>query len=315
MNEDENCLRVAPPRRSWRTIIKWAFGAVAISLLGITLAREWSEFVLALSDVHLASMVIALITAVAAVFCSAFSWREAFAGLGMPLGLGVSLRVFFLSQIGKYIPGSVWPVLSQMEMAKDRGYSRVRAGTAAVLSMLVSVVTSGGVACLVMLTRVTGAISDYWFVLLVVPAGIFVLTPMGLRALIHAAGKVLHREFDVSTIDGRHILYSCLWALMMWGLYGAHTWVLLGDLSATGAVSLSAAVGAFAFAWVIGFLVVLAPAGVGVREAVMVVALGGAVTSEAAFAFAIISRVILTVVDGMVAFLGLIVAKRSEDAQ
>jgi uncharacterized membrane protein YbhN (UPF0104 family) len=254
-------------------------------------------------------MVIAALSALLAVFCSAFSWREAYAGLGMSLRVSVSLRVFFVSQIGKYIPGSVWPVLSQMEMARDRGYSRARAGAASVLSMLVGVVTSGSVACVVMLTRAPSALTDYWFVLLVVPAGIFVLTPPGLRMVIQPIGRVLHKEFDVSTIRGMRILYSCLWALVMWGLYGIHTWIILRDLGAAAAVSLSAAVGAFAFAWVIGFLVVLAPAGVGVREAVMVLALGGAVSTATAFAFAIVSRVILTLIDAAVACLGFLLGK------
>lgn len=309
MTEGQPSRRTIWSRLNWRNAAKWVFGLIAVALLCTTLVQEWSSFTAALANVRAQSMVIAAFSALLAVFCSAFSWREAYAGLGMSLRVSVSLRVFFVSQIGKYIPGSVWPVLSQMEMARDRGYSRARAGAASVLSMLVGVVTSGSVACVVMLTRAPSALTDYWFVLLVVPAGIFVLTPPGLRMVIQLIGRVLHKEFDVSTIRGMRILYSCLWALAMWGLYGIHTWIILRDLGAAGAVSLSAAVGAFAFAWVIGFLVVLAPAGVGVREAVMVLALGGAVSTATAFAFAIVSRVVLTLIDAAVACLGFLLGK------
>ncbi len=41
--------------------------------------------------------------------------------LGSPLPPAGSLRVFFLGQLGKYVPGSVWPAVAQMELGRDYG--------------------------------------------------------------------------------------------------------------------------------------------------------------------------------------------------
>jgi hypothetical protein len=56
-------------------------------------------------------------------------------------------------------------------------------------------------------------------------------------------------------------------------------------------------VGGFAFAWSVGFLVVFAPAGAGVRDVILVALLGSAVGVGGATAVALLSRILMTVGD------------------
>ncbi|MHB8451104.1 MAG: hypothetical protein ACYDAQ_11740, partial [Mycobacteriales bacterium] len=37
-------------------------------------------------------------------------WRAVLADLGSPLSVRPAVRVYFLGQLGKYLPGSLWPV-------------------------------------------------------------------------------------------------------------------------------------------------------------------------------------------------------------
>lgn len=287
--------------RRWGDLAKVAFAVVAVALLTWALAKEWGSFVDAIKSLTLGSLAVASISAVFALVCSAMSWRASFLALGMSLDVLTSLRVYFESQIGKYIPGSVWPVVSQMEMAKSEGFSRVRSGTAAVLAMIVGVVTSGSVAAILLVASSPSALKTYWYVLLAVGLGAIVISPGGLRLILGVLGRVFRKKFDTSEINGHGILLSVGWGVLMWLSYGVHTWVILGDLTGPDRVSFISATAAFTLAWVVGFLVVIAPAGVGIREAVMVVVLSGSVDERSALAFAVISRVILTVVDGLAA--------------
>jgi glycosyltransferase 2 family protein len=56
-------------------------------------------------------------------------------------------------------------------------------------------------------------------------------------------------------------------------------------------------IGGFAFAWSVGFLVVLAPAGAGVREVLLVAMLGPVLGVADATAVALMSRVLTTAGD------------------
>ncbi len=44
------------------------------------------------------------------------AWRRVLADLGSPLHLAPAGGVFFVGQLGKYLPGSVWSIVAQAEM-------------------------------------------------------------------------------------------------------------------------------------------------------------------------------------------------------
>jgi len=86
-----------------------------------------------------------------------------------------------------------------------------------------------------------------------------------------------------------------VWSVAWWVLIGLHGWVIARDLSA-GAPPVTV-VGAFALAWVVGLVVVVAPAGVGAREGALVLLLAGTMGTGDALVLALLSRAVLVVVD------------------
>jgi hypothetical protein len=88
------------------------------------------------------------------------------------------------------------------------------------------------------------------------------------------------------------------WALASWGCYGLHVFVLAAALGAGhGGVLLAQSTGAFAAAWCTGFLLIAAPAGAGVREAVLVLLLGSAIGRSQATVIAVLSRLLFLLAD------------------
>ena len=75
-------------------------------------------------------------------------------------------------------------------------------------------------------------------------------------------------------------------------------------------------IGAFAVAWVAGFVFVLAPAGAGVRETLLVTVLGASeLSSASALTVALISRLLMTAGDVIVGGIALAVIGRRHFAQ
>jgi uncharacterized membrane protein YbhN (UPF0104 family) len=73
------------------------------------------------------------------------------------------------------------------------------------------------------------------------------------------------------------------------------------------------AVGGYALAWVVGFLVVVAPAGLGAREVVLAAVLAGQLDRGSVIAVVLLSRIATTVVD-VAAGLGGLAALRPDTA-
>ena len=74
-------------------------------------------------------------------------------------------------------------------------------------------------------------------------------------------------------------------------------------------LTLAQCIGGYALAWVVGFLIVVAPAGAGVRELVLAACLVGTVDEGAVVAIVLISRLLLTGVDLSLAGVGAIDAR------
>jgi uncharacterized membrane protein YbhN (UPF0104 family) len=74
-------------------------------------------------------------------------------------------------------------------------------------------------------------------------------------------------------------------------------YVLMRQLAGHPQGSLLVSVGAYSLSWAVGFLAVFAPAGAGVREAVMVAVLGARTTPATALTVALLCRAFAVVAD------------------
>src|SRR4051794_20106617 len=114
---------VEPVRqRSWRrTAVSTCLVVVVVAAFGWALKGQWADIVEQLKRQHPAVVVLALLVALAGVFMSFLLWHGTLVVLGSSLRRRPAARLFFLTQLGKYLPGAVWPVLAQMRMGRDLG--------------------------------------------------------------------------------------------------------------------------------------------------------------------------------------------------
>src|SRR5258708_25144182 len=119
-------------------LTRYGFVAVTISLGAYAVSQQWTDIHGALDHIGLRWSAAALAFVLAALFTSMLSWRALLAGLGSPLPVSIGARIMFVGQLGKYLPGSVWPVLAQMEIATAHKVPRHRTALASVLTMLVA---------------------------------------------------------------------------------------------------------------------------------------------------------------------------------
>ena len=238
-----------------------------------------------------------LAAVLAGLLASALCWRALLADLGTPLGVRAALGVFFLGQLGKYVPGSVFAVAAQMELGRDHGAPRSRVATAGLLFLGVLVASGLLVAAAVLPLTSPAALSSWgrgaWVLLL--PLGLAVLAPPVLTRLVARVLRLLRREPLDRPLSAAGVGAALGWALVMWVAYGLHLWLLVRTQDPGPALLLST--GAYALAWTAGLLVVAAPAGAGVREVALVAALAPLLDRGGALAVAVLSRVLMTLGD------------------
>ena len=178
---------------------------------------------------------------------------------------------FLLAQLGKYIPGGVWQVVGQVVDAVDHGARRAQATGSVALHLLAQVIVAAVLSSLTLLVGVEG-----WparLVLLAPLAGVLLHRPLLSRSLEVAARGLPHRFRDAHQHlpAYRDLLKGAAWSGIAMLLMGSAFAVLVAPTE--GARVFVGVIGAFAAAWVVGFLALPVPAGLGVRELVAVVLL------------------------------------------
>lgn len=270
-----------------------AFGAVFV-------AGRWAELRVALDQLSWALVAASALPAVAGILLSALGWRTMLADLGGRLPLRTAARVFLIGQLGKYLPGSVWSFFAQAELARDHAVSRKVTFTGSVLGLLLALAT-GVATAFVALPPGGGALRQYWWVALVAPAGLVFLHPRVVGPLLDRVLRLLRREPLARRPTYRGMLAAAGWYSLGWVFLGLHCWLLMVGLGAPPGASLPVAVGGLTLAFCLGLLFVPAPAGAGVREVALVLAFAPVLGPGESLAVALISRIMLTMLDFVLA--------------
>lgn len=294
------------------TTVKWVAAVVAIGLLVWGIAKQWDDIVADFARLDVTTVSVGLVATLGALFANMLSWRAMMAATGFRVRLAAASSIFFVGQLGKYIPGGVWSIAAQAELGRAHGLARSGSAVASLASMLVSMVTAALVGIVALLFSASDGLAHYWWLVIVVVIGLVALTPPVLGRLIALAFRVLRRPSEEITLTWNGTVMSMVWSVVMWLAYGVQATVVLHAFGADSSSVPAVATGAYAVAWLVGFLVVIAPAGLGPREGVLVLLLAGVASPSggAALALAVVSRVFMTIGDVVLAGLGSALAVR-----
>jgi uncharacterized membrane protein YbhN (UPF0104 family) len=291
--------------------VRWGFGLVAAALAVWAVLARRSEVADAIGRLSVGWLLLGLLATVANAACAGLLWNTVLRDLGARLPVPVAARVFFVGQLGKYVPGSVWPMVMQAEMASDHGIARRKTAAATMASLLIAI-ASALLVVVVTLPVVPDVLPRQfgWTPLLVVPL-VVLLHPRVLVPVIDRALRLVGRD----PLDRRTTLRGTLratgWAVLSWLFAGVQVAALMVPLGAPAtAHSFALAAGGYALAWAVGFVVVIAPAGAGAREVALAAVVTTVLGAGAVVVVVLVSRALFTLTDLALAGIGVTVARR-----
>jgi len=270
-----------------------AFLAAVVAFAAYAVASQWSEVSASLAQLSPLTLAGALLAVLVGLVGSMLAYRALLADMGSPLPVQTAARIFFVGQLGKYLPGSLWPVLAQMEMGRDAGVPRRRSASAIALTILIYL-GAGLLVGAVALPFASDEAAGYRWVVLLAPLFLLLLHPGVLNPLLTRVLTLARREPPEQPLTGRGTMTAFAWSIVSWVAFGLHVELLAVDLGASAGHSLPLAVGGFSLAWCAGFLLIVAPAGAGARDLALVALLSPVLTTHDATAVALVSRLLMT---------------------
>ena len=204
-------------------LVRGGFLLLALGFAAWAVAREREAVAGALARLDAGSAALALLLSALNVALAGASWRAVVADLGSPLPWRSAAAVFFVGQLGRYVPGSVWQFLAQAELGRDHGVPRRRTATALAVSLLVSMTTA---ALLVVLTlpgalRSSGSgpeVLPGWVSWLpwAAPLLVVLLLPRVLNPLLGACLRLVRQESPEQDLSARGVLAVAGCVLVSW---------------------------------------------------------------------------------------------------
>ena len=243
----------------------------------------------------LASFLLSLAYAGAGV-CLVLGWHALLSFLAAPQKLAWTLRTYAVTQLARYLPGNVFQYAGRQAAGAAAGIPHGVLIRSAVLELALISLAAACFAPLIA-PSLLPAIPAGWAIVL------FALAVSGFGAvLILRAPRDIRRA---ATAYACHVVASGLVFLGVFRLAG-------GDVP--GWSDALTIVAAFAVAWLAGLLTPGAPAGLGVREAVLVVVLAGLAPAPIVLTAALLGRVV-TVLGDLIFFLaGMAIPATANDA-
>jgi len=289
-------------RIAWR-LAQYALAATFLIFAARTIWRQWRDASAAQLDVqlHWGWLALSSLVVLATYALLVEIWRRVLARSGAGVSFALAARVWFVSNLGKYVPGKVWQLTSMATMMRREQVPLSVAGSSAIMVAVCNVV-AGFVVILALGTqslralggRAEAAVITATVILLVA----LLLAPITVRWIATLVGRFTKRPISLS-IPAAAVWESTAGYVVTWLLYGIAFELFAVSVVGHAGGSWAAYVATFTLSYLVGYLALPAPGGLGVREWAMstvFIALKLGTPAEAAI-ITVASRLWLTVLE------------------
>lgn len=225
-------------------------------------------------------------------FFMCLSFKRILKSLGHDVDLYTLMRIIGISMFGKYIPGKLWFTVGRIALLERVGVPKKKSFTAVVLETYLLLLT-GAFFFLVSIIKSNQNILYTFLFLTLFLFFIFLSLPVVFTKIINLLLKFLKKEkFDFVIGIDEYIFIIFLYFLV-WIFSGIEFYLLIYSFTLKN-YDFIGLLSVYPSSWVVGFLSLLMPAGIGVREGMIFFLMKGYTGAEIAAVGSLLSRIQVT---------------------
>ena len=271
--------------------LKWSVAPAAAFFVGRVIYLEWQKVRQFEWRFDLSFLALSLVATSSWFFIRPFVWRTVVAHFGHEVPYRECIRIFVLSELSRYVPGTVWQYFSRIFLAARWGVPAPAALTGALMELLLMALAAAPLV-LWHIEEVFPMVGSAQRILLLAfpAAAVALLQPAVLNRLARFLLPRLKMEYE--PIRLRFSAIGGLWAacLLLWVLFGAGFVFFARSLAPIDFSHGLELMSNYAVSWLIGVITFFAPGGIGVREGILGLLLAKVLPRGTAFLVAVLSR-------------------------
>jgi len=234
-------------------------------------------------------------------FIQIWAWYLITLKLGIALSPSETLKSWFYSQLGKYLPGKIWLLVGRFYFYESKGKSKKNISVALYLEMVTMIAAAGLIFLAALFVyREIWLFSfwrpSYWLMLLSL-LGLLFLHP---RFLQNISNWILRRfkkeplSLSISYLDILWILFICV---VSWIVGGVGFYLFVDSFYPVTSQHILFLTAALAASSMLGLVAIFAPSGLGVREGALVYLLSFVMATPIAVIISILTRIWMTLIE------------------
>lgn len=297
MEQDELAID-SPPRRAhgWRILLTVAIVLVTAYFLGDSIVSQWTEVRSQPWTLNPGWLLLSAAVTWLGVVWLMHLWRVVIVILsGKTLAFWTAYRIAALANLGKYIPGKVWSVMGLIYLLREEGHSTPTAIAATVLHQAYTLVSGILFVSVILGVEVWGKLPVAILVGAIAIALVILYPPIFGRVLNFMLRLVRREQVTVQIPFAKALALFCGYAVA-WVIYGAGFWLMSKGLGIP-AGPFWPVVASYGGAYLVGFLALFAPGGLGVREGMLAIMLGPHLPAGLPATVAVLSRLWMTIIE------------------
>lgn len=238
-------------------------------------------------------------------------WWRALALVGTRFSWRTGLAIWLQTQLARYVPGGVWEYAGRYAMSASAGAGKRSTAASLGLEMALQVLSASVFLALALLLRQDELPGGYLAVAGLISLGcVLFLSPPVFSRLVNWGLRLLRLpELSLKFAYGDIVLLFLV-ALFGHALSGLGFVLFVNGLTPVDWSTAGLLASAFVGAWLIGYLAVFVPTGIGVREGALALLLGGVLPATVTAAAALGYRVLIALRDLVAALGGVAMGRR-----
>lgn len=263
-----------------RTVFRWGLLLVTLGFIGWSFASQWDAMVLAVDQVEVRwGWILAASLMVLSTYALLIQgWRLLLAGWGTTIPFPNATRIWTIANLGRWLPGKVWSIGALGVLAADEGVSGLAAVGAAILGTTLNI--GAGFAVMVLtgaegLDVIAPGLRTTTMVLAAAFVAGVVALPWFLPAILDRLARWRGLTMPPQRLSARTLWLAAGINMLSWVGYGVAFALFAHGVTPHMAGNPVLFIAVFAASYLIGFLALFSPGGLGVREYALVALLVG----------------------------------------
>jgi uncharacterized membrane protein YbhN (UPF0104 family) len=264
---------------------------VTLFFIGKIIITNWAEIGQVFDQINIAWLILALLIHTSSLLFQSYIWHSLLKFYKPFLPFKLSYSTYFRSIITRYLPGGIWVYFARIHLTEKLGFKKTQGLFLIIAESILAVLSGSLIYLLIRSNSIYNPIIIILSILLFVLCILFLYSP---KKLIKIYKLLTNKILEIVPLKTRNIIYIAFLYILQWALVGLGIWCLIYSVTPTEYVNLLQIVGIFAISWVIGFIILITPSGIGVRESVLIILLSSIISIELAAIISILSRILFT---------------------